>query len=86
MKLNDDFVIHDSNGMIVMVPTGKSDFSGILYLNKTAHYIVNCLKTETTIEAVVDSVYDKYNAERELIVTHVNNIIEKLRSIGAIDE
>ena len=54
--------------------------------NKTAAFIVNCLKHDTTMEAIINSLYEKYDAPLEEIQQDVNNIIQKLKSIGAIDE
>lgn len=85
MKLNRDFITHQSDGEHITVSVGSA-FSGLVQSNQTAGFIVECLKEETTEEQIVDKMLEKYDAPREVIASDVANIIERLRSIGAIDE
>lgn len=84
MKLKDNFVTYDSDGEQIMVATGGA-FSGLVRSNKTAAFIVEQLKTETTQQKIVDSVLEKYEADRATVEADVAKIIEKLRGIGAIE-
>ncbi|MGN1112927.1 MAG: PqqD family protein [Acutalibacteraceae bacterium] len=84
MKLKDNFVTYDSDGEQIMVATGGA-FSGLVRSNKTAAFIVEQLKTETTQQKIVDSVLEKYEADRAAVEADVAKIIEKLRGIGAIE-
>ncbi len=54
--------------------------------NKTAAFIVDCLKTETTEEAIVDAMSRKYKAPREEMAADVKKILGTLRRINALDE
>ena len=47
MKLKNEFITHETDGEQIMVSAGTS-FNGIVKSNKTAAFIVNCLKTDTT--------------------------------------
>lgn len=85
MKLKENFVTYDSDGERIMVATGGV-FSGLVRSNKTAAFIVEQLKTETTQQKIVDNVLEKYEADRAAVEADVAKIIEKLRSIGALDE
>lgn len=69
-----------------MVATGDVKFSGLVRSNQTAAFIVNCLKSETTPEKIVDAIAAEYDAPRDVIAADVNMVLAKLRSIGAIDE
>ena len=86
MKLKDAFIIQDVDGTQFLVPVGAEAFSGIVRSNRTAAYIVNCLKEETTEEKIVDAMCARYDAPRECIAADVREIIGTLRSIGALDE
>lgn len=86
MKLKDEFITQDIDDTQFLVPVGVEAFSGIVRSNKTAAFIVNCLKEETTETAIVDAMCAKYDAPRETIAADVAEILEKLRSINAIDE
>ena len=86
MKLNDSFVTQDIDGTQFMVAVGDSSFNGIVRSNGTAAFIVDCLKTETTKEQIVDAMCAKFDAPRERIETDVEAVLNKLRGIGALDE
>lgn len=47
---------------------------------------MDCLKEETTEEAIVDKMYAKYDASREKISSDVKKFIGILRSVGALEE
>ena len=86
MKLNEKFVTRDMGDTQVMVAVGSAAFSGVVRSNKTAAFIVDQLKTDTTKEQVVAAVLDKYEADPAQVSADVDKILEKLRSIGALDE
>ena len=54
MKLNKNFVSHNSGGVTVLIPVGSgADFSGVVKGNKTLGAILDCLKEETTEELII---------------------------------
>ena len=65
---------------------GNESFSGLVKGNKTAAFIVDLLKEDTTEEKIVDAMCAKYNASREEIASDVSMVLGKLRSINAIEE
>ncbi len=87
MKLKTGFITHNVGKEQMMVaagPAGKT-FHGLVRSNETAAFIVNCLKKETTEEAIVDAMLEQYEAPRERIAGDVHRIVEKLREIGALE-
>ena len=86
MKLKKEMLTHTMDGTQVIVSTDKDVFSGIVTSNKTAAFIVDCLKDETTPDAIKKAMFDKYDAPMEMISEDVDEVISKLRSIGVIDE
>lgn len=86
MKLRSDFVIQDVDGTGFLVPLGGESFRGIVRSNETAGFIVNCLKEETTEERIVDAMCAEYDAPREVIAKDVNEILNTLRGINALEE
>lgn len=86
MKLKDNFITQDIEDTQFMVAVGETSFNGIVRSNKTAAFIVDCLKTETTKEQIVDAMCRKYDAPKERVAADVGKILEKLRSIGALEE
>ncbi len=86
MKLKEGFITRQTDGEQIMVAVGGASFAGIVRSNKTAAFIVDSLKTETTKEAIVEAMAEKYDAPKDIIAGDVEKILDKLRSIGALDE
>jgi hypothetical protein len=86
MRLTDGFITHEADGEQIMVSAGEAGFSGLVRSNATAAFIVDCLKTDTTKEKIVEKMAAKYDAPKEVIEKDVEQILEKLRGIGAVNE
>lgn len=86
MKLKDGFITRQTDGEQIMVSAGSTRFSGLVRSNKTAAFIVDCLKSETTKEAIVEAMAERYDAPKDVLEKDVEGILTKLRSIGALDE
>lgn len=86
MKLKHDFIIQDIEETQFLVPVGAESFQGIVRNNQTAAFIVDCLREETTEEAIVDAMLDRYAVDRETVTADVKEILEKLRGINALKE
>ena len=86
MKLKSDFITQVIDDTQFLVPLGKESFHGIVRSNKTAAFIVDCLKEETTAEAIVDAMCEKYDAPRETIAADVAKVLDTLRGIRALEE
>ncbi len=86
MKLKDGFITHETEGEMIMVSAGNTQFNGLTRSNRTASFIVNCLKQETTEQQIVAAMLEKYDASEEVIAADVKKILNTLRKIGALDE
>ena len=86
MKLKSDFIVQEIDDTQFLVPLGHEAFNGIARSNKTAAFIVNCLKNETSKDQIVDAMCLQYNAPRETIDADVEEILNTLRSIHALEE
>ena len=85
MKLKENFITQEMDGEQIMVAAGGG-FAGMVRSNATAAFIVDCLKTGTTKEAILDSMEKKYDAPRKVMADDVDMVITNLRRIGALDE
>ena len=85
MKLKDTYITHDSDGEQILLDTSSS-FAGLIRNNKTAAFIVECLKEDTTQEKIVEAMFEKYDAPKDVLAKDVSEVIEKLRKVGALDE
>ena len=86
MKLKEGFITHQTQGEHITVSAGGSSFNGLIRSNGTAGFIVECLKNDTTEEAIVEKMLAKYDAPRTLIAADVAKVLSSLRELGAIDD
>lgn len=86
MRLKDGFITHMTGDEQIMVGAGGMEFAGLVRSNRTAAFIVDCLKTETTAEEIVEAMARRYDAPREVLARDVERILEQLRGIGAIHD
>ena len=75
MKLKEEFITHETDGEQIMVCAGTS-FNGIVKSNKTAAFIVDCLKTDTTSAKIIEKMLVQYNVSKETITADVKKIID----------
>lgn len=85
MKLKDTFITHMSNGEQILVDV-SGEFSGLIRNNESAARIVDCLKTSTSVSKIVEQLSLEYEVSNEELESAVKTVIDKLRSVGAIDE
>lgn len=85
MKLKDTYITHESDGEQILLDTSSS-FAGLIRSDKTAAFIVECLKEDTTEEKIVEAMLEKYDAPKDVLAKDVSAVIEKLRKVGALDE
>lgn len=88
MKLKEGFITHQIQNTQIMVAAGDAAkyFHGLVRSNETAAFIVDCLKSETNEETIVDKILEKYDVSREIAAKDVHTVIEKLKSIGALSD
>lgn len=85
MKLKNGFITHETDGEQIMVAADGS-FAGMVRSNATAAFIVDCLKTETNEDEILDKMMVKYTGDIMAMADDIKMVIGKLRKIGAIDE
>lgn len=86
MKLKSNFIIQDVEDARFLIPLGGNAFHGILKNNEVAAFIVECLKKDTSLEEIVDAVYNEYDMDRETIEKDVKEVLETFRSVDALEE
>ena len=87
MKLRDGLFTQEYQGKQLLLASGAAamHFRGIVRSNRTAAFIVDQLKTETTEEAIVAALLEEYNVTPEIAARDVRAVTEKLREIGALE-
>lgn len=87
MKLKQTFITQDYRGQQLMVRVGSGrGFHGLVRSNETAAFLVNRLKRETTEAELVAALTEEYDVDAARAAAGVREVLEKLRSIGALEE
>ena len=90
MKLNNDFLIHDTGNGEMLIPVGEETkkFHGVVKLNATGSEIVHLLEEDDlSMDALLNHFYEAYPEEdKEVIKNSVCEFINKLREINAITD
>ena len=88
MKLNNDFLIHNTGNGEMLIPVGEETkkFHGVVKLNATGSEVVHLLENnDLSLEDVLDHFYSECpNDDREEIKKGVSEFINKLVEINAI--
>lgn len=88
MKLKYDFVVRDVCGssVAVAVGDGASAFNGMIKLNSTGAEIMELLASPTTEEQIVDTLTEKYKADKSEVASAVASFLKTLRDSGVIED
>lgn len=87
MRAKYEFEKVEMDGQIMAVPVGAGtdELHSLLRLNDTAAFILDCLKEETTEEAVIEKVRQVYTDADGNLEAFVREYIEKLRESGIVE-
>lgn len=86
MKLKDDFVTQDFGESVFLIGVGKSDFNGVAKGNKSTAYVLELLRHDTSREELIEKMYERFDAPREVLAEDVGKVLDSLRSIDALEE
>ncbi len=86
MKLKQDFIVHTVEGETLLVPLKSTSFSGLVRGNKTFGAVLEALQQDTSEDAVVDKLAQRFDAPREVIARDVHKALDTLREIDALDQ
>lgn len=86
MKRNEDFLLRDVAGSLVIVPVGAAvtAFPGMITLNATAAYLWELLETEQTVDTLVAGLMSRYDVEETRAREDVVAFVERLKPTGAL--
>ena len=84
LKYNFETVELDDRLVAVAVGDGASDFGGVIKLNDTAAEIFNMLKEETSEEAIVIELKERYGDDPE-IPSYVHEFISAFTAEGVLE-
>lgn len=86
MKLRSEFITYDNEGTQILVSVDNKLFSGLAQGNRTAAFLIDLLKQDTSEEQLTEALLERYEVDRDVAAADVHRIVEQLRSIRALDE
>ena len=89
MKLNSDFLIHDTGNGEMLIPVGEETkkFHGVIKLNGTGSEIVHLLEeNDLSMDELLNHFYEEYDEDKEVIKQSVVEFVNKLKEINAITD
>ena len=89
MKLIEGMTVTELGDSVFAVPTGPAanKYRGIIRLNETGGMIMNCLIEGMEVKQIAERILSEYeNVPPETAEKAVQDIVDKLRSVGLIEE
>lgn len=86
MKLNKNYIVHNTGRESVLVPAGGASFSGMVRGNETLGRMLELLENETTEAEMLKAIMKEYDADEEIVREDIEKLISELKIIGAIDD
>ena len=88
MKIRKGFVLREVAGTIVVVPTGQllDEFPEVITLTKSAKFVWELLKEDTTQEEILHKVVEKYKIDKERAQNDLKKFIKELQQKNIIEE
>ncbi len=83
MKLK-DILITEANGEYVAV-TADGTFNGMIRMNRTAAFIAEALREETTEDTLVQKICEKYEVSAEVARDNVQKVVAQFKKAGLIE-
>ena len=86
MRLFNGFTIREYDGRTYALATGEAAkrFNGMLEVNEIGALILSELMKNTSEKEISDAIMQKYNADRNVVLSDVRNFVGKLRSVNLI--
>ena len=86
MRLRGPYEIMQVEGQSFAVPMDekKNGFGGLIKLSKTAAVIFELLQEDTTEEAIVEKLVQRYDAPRDVLAADVHRTVAKFQEKGLL--
>lgn len=81
MIISDKFVLKHVLDSDILVDI-KSNFNGVIKLNKTSKEIYEYVQDGKSIEEIIDILSNKYNIDKTIVTKDVNEFVEEMLKKG----
>lgn len=87
MKINENYIMRNIAGEIIIIPTGKAAqyFNGLISTNEVAGFIWENIEKCETVEEMVNLVYSEFDEDIDIIRKDVIEFLNTLKQVQMID-
>lgn len=88
MKLKEGIVTNSIDGESFAIATGNAtrEFNGLVKNNPSAAFIFELLKTEQTLDSIVNAMLEKYDVDEATVRVDVEELLALLKSKNLIED
>lgn len=86
MKLQGEFIVREAVGQVLAIPVGETalKMNGMILLNEVSRVIWQCLETDTTEEAIVNTLTEQFEVTHQEAAQDTKDFLQKLRSANLL--
>ncbi len=88
MKIKDGFILKDVAGSKIVIATGEQrmNFNGVITFNSVGADVFTMLDGTNSVEDIVSKISEDYGADKSLVKSDVEKLIEKMKKFNLIEE
>ena len=88
MKVRKDFVLRETAGDYMIIPTGRTvqSFDGLITVNEVGADLWNMLQSEVTFDDLLRGILTIYDVDEETAEEDIRQFLDTLRERGILDE
>lgn len=88
MKVRKDFVLRETAGDYMIIPTGRTvqSFDGLITVNEVGADLWNMLQSEVTFDDLLRETLTIYDVDEETAEEDIRQFLDTLRESGILDE
>ena len=88
MKVRKDFVLRETAGDYMIIPTGRTvqSFDGLITVNEVGADLWNMLQSEVTFDDLLRGILTIYDVDKETAEEDIREFLVTLRERGILDE
>ena len=88
MKVRKDFVLPETAGDYMIIPTGRTvqSFDGLITVNEVGADLWNMLQSEVTFDDLLRGILTIYDVDEETAEEDIREFLDTLRERGILDE
>lgn len=88
MKVRKDFVLRETAGDYMIIPTGRTvqSFDGLITVNEVGADLWNMLQSEVTFDDLLRGILTIYDVDEETAEEDIREFLDTLRERGILDE